>query len=77
MDDSRLQKLLFFGELCEGEGKGIKTKEKIKGLWKICQKQFSISVDQCEKRALNRSQRRKLIHEGIENFEHSRDQYAA
>ena len=75
MDDSRLPNQLFFGEMCEGKRKASKPKKRFKGSVKICLKQCCISVDQWEKMALDRSQRCKLIHVGIETFENSRVQY--
>ena len=69
MDDSCLPKQLFYGEMCEGKSKASKPKKKFKDSVKICLRHFSISMDQWEKMALDRSQWCKLILVGIESFE--------
>ena len=62
MDDSRLPKQLFRGEMCEGRKKESKPKKRFKDSVKMC-----ISANQWH----------ELIHVDIESFEKSRVQYAA
>ena len=77
MDDGRLPRQLFSGEMWEGKRNGLKLKKRFKDTIKYYLKQSGLPVDQWEKMASDRSKWRKLIHESIESFENSRMQYSA
>ena len=49
MDDSRLPKQLFYGEMWEGKRGASKPKKRFKDTIKLYLKQSGISVDQWEK----------------------------
>ncbi len=63
MDDSHLPKQLFYGEICKGKRKALKSRKRFKDSVKIC-----ISANQWKKMAQDRSPV-KLIHVDIESFE--------
>ena len=62
MDDGRLPRQLFYGEMWEGKRSALKQK-RLKDTIKYYLKQSGLSVDQWEKMASDRSKWRKLIHE--------------
>ena len=71
IDDSHLPKQLFYGEICKGKRKALKS---------IC-KNLSKTIQHISgpmgKMALDRSQWHKLINVVIESFENNCIQYAA
>ena len=75
MDDDRLPRQLFYGEMWEGKRSALKPK-RFKDTIKYYLKQSGLSVDQWDKMASDRSKWQKLIHESIESFENSRMQYS-
>ena len=77
MDDGRLLRQLFYGEMWEGKRSALKPKKRFKDTMKYYLKQSGLSVDQWEEMASDRREWRKLIHENIESFENSRIQYSA
>ena len=76
MEDGRLLRQLFYGEIWEGKRSALKPKKRFKDTIKYYLKQSGPPVDQWEKMASDRSKRQKLIHESIESFENSRVQYS-
>ena len=77
MDDGRLPRQLFYGEMWEGKRSALKPKKRFKDTIKYYLKQSGPPVDQWEKMASDRSKWRKLVHESIESFENNRIQYSA
>ena len=77
MDNSRLPRQLFYGEMWEGKRSALKPNKRFKDTIKYYLKQSGLLVDQWEKMASDRSKWRKLIHESIESFENSHIQYSA
>ena len=77
MDDGRLPRQLFYGEMWEGKGSALKPKKRFKDTIKYYLKQSGLSVDQWEEMASDRSKWWKLIHESISSFENSRMLYSA
>ena len=77
MDDGRLTRQLFYGEMWEGKRSALKPKKIFKDTIKYYLKQSGLPVDQWEKMASDRSKWRKLIHESVESFDNSRMQYSA
>ena len=77
MDDGRLPRQLFYGEMWEGKRSALKPKKRFKDTIKYYLKQSELPVDQREEMASYRSKWRKLIHESIESFENNRMQYSA
>ena len=73
MDDGRLPKQLFYGEMWEGKRSVLKPK-RFKDTIRYYLKQ---SMDQWEVMASDRREWRKLIHKSIESFENSRMKYSA
>ena len=69
MDDGRLPRTLFYGEMWEGKRSTLKPKKRFKDTIKYYLKQSGLPVDQWEKMASVRSKWQKLIHESIESFE--------
>ena len=77
MDNGRLPKQLFYGEMWEGKRSALKPKKRFKDTMKYYLKQSGPPIDQWEKMVSDRSKWRKLIHASIESFENSRMQYSA
>ena len=77
IDDGRLPRQLFYGEMGEGKRSALKPKKRFKDTIRYYLKQSGLSMDQWEKMASDRSKMRKLIHESIESYENSRMQYSA
>ena len=77
MDDGRLPRQFFYGEMWKGKRSALKPKKSIRDTVKYYLKQSGLPVDQWEKMASDRSKWQKLIHESIESFENSRMQYSA
>ena len=72
MDNGRLPRQLFYGEMWEGKRSALKPKKRFKDTTKYYLKQFGLPVDQWEELASHRRKWRKLIHESIDSFENSR-----
>ena len=66
MDNGRLLRQLFYGEMWEGKRSALKPKKRFKDTIKYYLKQSGLPVDQWENMASDRSKWRKLIHESIE-----------
>eukprot|EP00058_Branchiostoma_floridae_P014340 XP_002599828.1 hypothetical protein BRAFLDRAFT_70297 [Branchiostoma floridae] len=64
MDDHRLPKILLYGELAEGKRHVGRPKLRYKDSLKATLKDFSIPVDSWELAASDRSQWRRLVHQG-------------
>ena len=77
IDDGRLPRQLFYGEMWEGKRSALKPKKTFKDTIKYYLKQSGLSVDHYEEMASDRSKWRILIHESIGSFENSRMQYSA
>ena len=77
MDDVRLPRQLFYGEMWEVKRSALKPKKRFKDTMKYYLKKSGLPVDQWEKMASDRSKWWKLIHKSIESFENSHMQYSA
>ena len=77
MDDGRLPRQLFYGEMWERKRSALKAKKRFKDTIKYNLKQSGLSVDQWKEMASDRSKWWKRIHESMESFENSRMQYSA
>ena len=75
MDDGRLPRQLFYGEMWEGKRSTLKPKKRFKDT-KYYLKQSGLPVDQWKKMASDRSKWWKLIYKSTESFENSCMQYS-
>ena len=76
MDDARLPKQIFYGELKDGKRPQQKPKKRFKDTIKMNLKQMSIDVSQWEVSASDRAEWRKLIFNGCKDFECKRVQHS-
>lgn len=77
MEDDRIPKQLFYGELKSGKRKASKPKLRFKDCLKDTLKKACIEVGNWEKEATNRSTWRKITTLGVEKFEASRIQHCS
>ena len=77
MEDERLPKQLFYGELTRGKRPQYKPRERFKDVLKSNLKELEINVDDWEALTEIRASWRKLIRERCSNFEQKRVEYAA
>ena len=76
MDDNRIPKQCFYGELVCGKRPRHKPKKRFKDCIKNNLKSFKIPVDDWETLAMNRSEWRKSVYKGAEIFEKERVAHA-
>ena len=77
MDDTRIPKQLFYGELSLGKRKRSKPKQRYKDTVKANLKKCDIPVENWEVLASDRSKWRKAIKDGVNQFEKCRIQHAS
>ena len=75
MDDTRLPKQLFYGELHCGKRPPHKPKKRFKDVTKCNIKALEIDVDTWETQSVNRSVWRKKVYDGCKAFEKKRIQH--
>ena len=76
MEDFRLPKQMFYGELTTGKRPQHKPRKRFKDVIKDNLKALELDVDDWESSAENRAAWRKSIKEGCENFEQKRVEHA-
>jgi hypothetical protein len=77
MDDTRIPKQLFYGELSLGKRKRSKPKQRYKDTVKANLKKCDIPVENWEVLASDRLKWRKAIKDGVNQFERCRIQHAS
>ena len=76
MEDSRLPKQLFYGELQHGKRPRHKPKKRFKDVVKVNLKTLGINVEDWERMATNRSVWRRLVYDGCKRFEARRFEHS-
>ena len=76
LDEQRLPKQIFYGELSSGKRPQHNPKKRFKDCLKVNLKKLDISVDDWEALATDRAQWRKTISDGARNFESGRIKHA-
>lgn len=75
MEDTRIPKQLFYGELVLGKRKPSKPKQRYKDALKSNLKKCKIPVENWELLAADRGKWRKLVYKGVNSFENGRIQH--
>ena len=76
MEDTRLPKQLFYGELVNGKRPRWKPRKRFKDCLKFNLKELSIDDEVWEETALNRGDWRKAVKDGCKSLEYNRIEHA-